>query len=361
MRAPRRHCAYNRPFTREFRRRRRADARCRGDHRPARHPSSPGAAHDSRALARPRDSRDLATGANDALALVPRALPAIAACACVDARACAPGRDATARRENALARVATPSFAKPKRPNLQAPSSRSTRITISVANHTIDRTRDEHRFAKHKTDRPTVRFTNLQAPNPRAGSIRHQRTSRGSANLRSGDKNSIPNDARHRGSRNGCPIEKIRPRYHGCVGVRTSISIASMTGVSIVSSPRPRSRARARSRARLRLQGASRRVASRRAHAMALSLAQVAPAAQVRRVSHRRARRARLSASRTRARRRERRHRSASDRMAIGASSRVDARPGRDDARRRRRAREKSTTADARVTDERFRGAVFFA
>jgi hypothetical protein len=47
--------------------------------------------------------------------------------------------------------------------------------------------------------------------------------------------------------------------------------------------------------------------------------------------------------------------------MAIGASSRVDARPGRDDARRRRRAREKSTTADARVTDERFRGAVFFA
>ena len=245
MRAPRRHCAYNRPFTREFRRRRRADARCRGDHRPARHPSSPGAAHDSRALARPRDSRDLATGANDALALVPRALPAIAACACVDARACAPGRDATARRENALARVATPSFAKPKRPNLQAPSSRSTRITISVANHTIDRTRDEHRFAKHETDRPTVRFTNLQAPNPRAGSIRHQRTSRGSANLRSGDKNSIPNDARHRGSRNGCPIEKIRPRYHGCVGVRTSISIASMTGVSIVSSPRPRSRARA--------------------------------------------------------------------------------------------------------------------
>lgn len=116
-----------------------------------------------------------------------------------------------------------------------------------------------------------------------------------------------------------------------------------------------------RSRVRLRLQGASRRVASRRAHAMALSLAQVAPAAQVRRVSHRRARRARLSASRTRARRRERRHRSASDRMAIGASSRVDARPGRDDARRRRRAREKSTTADARVTDERFRGAVFFA
>ena len=111
MRAPRRHCAYNRPFTREFRRRRRADARCRGDHRPARHPSSPGAAHDSRGLARPRDSRDLATGANDALALVPRALPAIAACACVDARACAPGRDATARRENARARVATPSFA----------------------------------------------------------------------------------------------------------------------------------------------------------------------------------------------------------------------------------------------------------
>ena len=148
------------------------------------------------------------------------------------------------------------------------------------------------------------------------------------------------------------------PRMRGCANI--DIDIIDDRGFDRFVAPSAIARA-GRSRARLRLQGASRRVASRRAHAMALSLAQVAPAAQVRRVSHRRARRARLSASRTRARRRERRHRSASDRMAIGASSRVDARPGRDDGRRRRRAREKSTTADARVTDERFRGAVFFA
>ena len=206
---------------------------------------------------------------------------------------------------------------------------------------------------------PTVRFTNLQAPNPRAGSIRHQRTSRGQRTFDRVTKNHPK--MRAIVDRRMDVRSKKYDRDTTDAWVTNIESISSMTGVSIVSSPRPRSRARARSRVRLRLQGASRRVASRRAHAMALSLAQVAPAAQVRRVSHRRARRARLSASRTRARRRERRRRSASDRMAIGASSRVDARPGRDDARRRRRAREKSTTADARVTDERFRGAVFFA
>ena len=287
----------------------------------------------SAGLARPRDGRERCSRARSARSSGDRGVR-VRRRARVCARARRDGearKRPRARRDAQLRETETSEPSSAVHRNLLESLSR-------VANHTIDRTRDEHRFAKHETDRPTVRFTNLQAPNPRAGSIRHQRTSRGSANLRSGDKISSRRCAPSwiaewmSDRKNTTAI----PRMRGCTNI--DIDIIDDRGFDRFVAPAAIALTGPSGRdVRLRLQGASRRVVtSRRAHAMALSLAHVAPAAQVRRVSHRRARRARRAASRTRARRRERRRRAASDRMAVGAASRVVARPGRDDARRRR-------------------------